>query len=140
MILILAVSNRKKRLNEWHEEQAKNIASKLDIELTGAHLQVVHSLREHYREHGESESGQQLTDMLDNAFASQGGKKYLYRLFSEGPVSLRVCALPVYPFLRTLKMQVLVRHVKYVCVRSVFTVKEHGAFERKPTDFNTGCC
>ena len=90
-------SNREKRLNEWNEEQAKKIASELGIELTGAHLKVVHSLREHYREHGESENGQQLTDMLSNAFVNEGGKKYLYRLFPEGPVSqaLRIADLPL---------------------------------------------
>jgi len=90
-------SNREERLNEWNEEKARKIASELGIELTDAHLQVVHSLREHYREHGESESGQQLTDMLGNAFASQGGKKYLHRLFPEGPVSqgMRIAGLPL---------------------------------------------
>ena len=90
-------SNREERLNEWNEEQARKIASELGIELTDAHLQVVHTLREHYREHGESESGQQLTDMLNNAFASQGGNKYLHRLFSEGAVSqgMRIAGLPV---------------------------------------------
>ena len=90
-------SNREERLNEWNEEKARKIASELGIELTDAHLQVVHSLREHYREHGESESGQQLTDMLNNAFASQGGKKYLHRLFPEGPVSqgMRIAGLPL---------------------------------------------
>ena len=80
-------SNREQRLNEWNEELARNTASELGFELTDSHLQVVHSLREYYREHGESESGQKLTDMLSNVFASQGGKKYLYRLFPGGPVS-----------------------------------------------------
>ena len=90
-------SNREELLNEWNEEQANKIASELGIELTEAHLQVVHSLREHYREHGESESAQQLTDMLSNAFSSQGGKKYLHRLFPEGPVSqgMRIAGLPL---------------------------------------------
>jgi tRNA 2-thiouridine synthesizing protein E len=90
-------SNRDELLNEWNEEQARNIASKLGIELTDAHLQVVHSLREHYREHGESKSGRQLSDMLDNAFSNQGGKKYLHRLFPQGPVSqgMRIAGLPL---------------------------------------------
>jgi TusE/DsrC/DsvC family sulfur relay protein len=90
-------SNREKLLNEWDEEQARKIASELGIELTDAHLQVVQSLREHYREHGESKSGQQLTDMLNNVFASQGGKKYLHRLFPEGPVSqgMHIAGLPL---------------------------------------------
>jgi TusE/DsrC/DsvC family sulfur relay protein len=90
-------SSRDELLNEWNEELARNIASELGIELTDAHLQVVHSLREYYREHGKSESGQQLSDMLDKAFASQGGIKYLHRLFPEGPVSqgMRIAGLPV---------------------------------------------
>ena len=90
-------SNRDELLNEWNEDKARKIASELGIELTDAHLQVVHSLREHYREHGESESGRVLTDMLDNAFASQGGEKYLHRLFAEGPVSqgMIIAGLPL---------------------------------------------
>ena len=90
-------SNRDELLNEWNEEQARNIASELGIELTDAHLQVVHSLREYYREHGESKSGRQLSDMLDNAFSNQGGKKYLHRLFPQGPVSqgMRIAGLPL---------------------------------------------
>ncbi len=90
-------SYREKQLKEWNEEQARTIASELGIELTDEHLQVVHSLREYYREHGESENGQQLTDMLSNTFASQGGKKYLHRLFPEGPVSqaMHIAGLPL---------------------------------------------
>lgn len=90
-------SNREELLNMWNEEQARKTASELGIELTDAHLQIVHSLREYYREHGESESGQELSDMLNNAFASQGGNKYLHRLFPEGPVSqgMRIAGLPL---------------------------------------------
>ena len=77
-------SNREELLNRQNDEQARKIAGELGIELTEAHLQVVHTLPEYYLEHGESESGQQLTDMLNDAFASQGGNKYLHRLFPEG--------------------------------------------------------
>jgi len=90
-------SNREELLNNWNEETAREIASKQGIELTDAHLQVVHSLREHYREQGESETGRQLSDMLENEFADQGGKKYLYCLFPDGPVNqgMRIAGLPV---------------------------------------------
>lgn len=90
-------SNREELLNKWNEEQARKIASEMGIELTESHLQVIHSLREHYLEHGESESGQQLTDMLNDTFASQGGTKYLHRFFPEGPVSqgMRIAGLPL---------------------------------------------
>ncbi len=90
-------TNREELLNLWNEEQAKKTASELSIELTDAHLQVVHALREHYLEHGEGENGQQLTDMLDSKFTAQGGIQYLHRLFPEGPVSqgMRIGGLPI---------------------------------------------
>ena len=90
-------SNREELLNEWNEEQASKIASELGIELTDTHLQVVQLLRDYYREHGAPQSGRELGDMLDNAFSSQGGRKYLRRLFPEGPVSqgMRIAGLPL---------------------------------------------
>lgn len=90
-------SNREKMLDLWNEDLARKTALEMGIELTDAHLQVVHTLREYYRKRGECGSGQKLSDMLDNAFSSQGGIKYLYRLFPEGPVSqgMRIAGLRV---------------------------------------------
>lgn len=84
-------------LSEWSEESAHRVASDEGIDLTDAHLQVVHALREFYREHGPADSGRRLTDMLDQVFADQGGRKYLHRLFPEGPVrqGMRIAGLPV---------------------------------------------
>lgn len=90
-------ANREAMLNEWNEQMAREIASDEGIELTDAHMQVVHSLREFYRENGPAEIGRKLSHMLDHAFASQGGKKYLHDLFPEGPVlrGMRIAGLPV---------------------------------------------
>jgi tRNA 2-thiouridine synthesizing protein E len=83
-------------LRDWNEAQARKIASEAGIELTDAHLQVVQSLREHYREHGPTVSGRQLSEMLYDAYASEGGKKYLYNLFPKGPVKqgMLIAGLP----------------------------------------------
>jgi tRNA 2-thiouridine synthesizing protein E len=87
---------RETELRDWNETQARNIASEAGIELTDAHMQVVQSLREHYREHGQTQSARQLSEMLYDAFASQGGKKYLYNLFPKGPVKqgMHIAGLP----------------------------------------------
>ena len=89
-------THREAELGEWSEAQARKIASEAGIELTDAHLQVVQSLREYYREHGPTASGRQLSEMLYNTFASEGGKKYLYDLFPEGPVKqgMLIAGLP----------------------------------------------
>jgi TusE/DsrC/DsvC family sulfur relay protein len=90
-------TRREAELNRWSDAQARKTAEAEGIVLTTAHLAVVQSLREHYREHGIAKNGRDLGDMLDNKFASQGGRKYLRRLFPGGPVAqgMRIAGLPV---------------------------------------------
>ena len=78
---------REAELSEWSETDAQRIADSEGFELTDAHLQVVQTLREHYREYGLAQSGRRLTDLLAVEYANLGGKKYLHRLFPRGPVS-----------------------------------------------------
>lgn len=88
---------REDTLNEWNEEQAYMTAGSLGIELTDEHMQVVHALREYFREYGTPQSARQLSEMLAQKFAGQGGTKYLYRLFRYGPVKqgMIIAGLPV---------------------------------------------
>lgn len=90
-------ADRKMELEDWNEEQAKHAAEREGIELTEAHWEVVNRLRQHYLEHGLPESGREIGDMLDQAFSAQGGRKYLRKLFPEGPVAqgMRIAGLPV---------------------------------------------
>ena len=90
-------TSRELDLKDWNEEQARQIASSLGIELSYAHLQVVHALREQYRQYGETRDGRQLGDFLDQAFTDMGGRKYLRRLFPDGPVKegMLIAGLPV---------------------------------------------
>ena len=83
-------------LDEWSEQIAENIARKEGIEMTEAHWKVVRFLRNHYSEHGAT-SARRLTDLLDDEFAGLGGRKYLYEIFPNGPVTQasRIAGLPV---------------------------------------------
>jgi sulfur relay (sulfurtransferase) DsrC/TusE family protein len=57
----------------------------------------INFLRDYYLENGLPESGREISDALDARFTGQGGRKYLRRLFPEGPVAqgMRIAGLPV---------------------------------------------
>jgi TusE/DsrC/DsvC family sulfur relay protein len=90
-------TQREQELQRWSEDQARNIASEEGMELTEAHFKVIHLLRDYYLKNGLTESGRELEDMLDNEFSSEGGRKYLHKLFPDGPVAqgMRFANLPV---------------------------------------------
>lgn len=92
-------TNREKYLADWNENQARDIAQTRGYELTEERLEIVKVLREHYREHGQAEDGRELEDLLEERFADQGGKRYLYQVFPDGPVTegLALAKLPVPP-------------------------------------------
>ncbi len=78
--------DREKDAQEWDEEQGKRIASEQGIHLTDEHWEVIHRLREYHVEHGPADNGREVGDMLEASFAEQGGRRYLRKLFPEGPV------------------------------------------------------
>ncbi len=80
-------TERKKVLQRWDEDKARHLASEQGVELNEEHFKVIHLLRDYYLKNGLPESGRELDEMLDNEFSSQGGRKYLHKLFPEGPVS-----------------------------------------------------
>ena len=90
-------SDRELDLQQWDEEQGRRSAEQHGIKLTDEHWEVVHSLRDHYLRHGPP--GREVGDMLESRFADQGGRKYLRRLFPEGPVrqGMQIAGLPVPP-------------------------------------------
>jgi len=91
--------DRELDLQGWDDAQGRRTAEQEGIELTEAHLEVVHFLRDHYLKHGPSKNGRELSDDLDERFADQGGRKHLRRLFPEGPVTqgMRIAGLPLPP-------------------------------------------
>lgn len=92
-------TDRELDLQDWDKEKGKQHAKQEGIEMTDAHWEVVEYLRDYYLEHGPIENGREIGDMLDSKFSAKGGRKYLRRLFPEGPVAqgLRIAGLPVPP-------------------------------------------
>lgn len=90
-------SRRERRLAGWDEDKGRELAAAEGLELNEARLQVVRCLRDYYREHDIPETGRALGDMLDERFSAEGGRKYLRRLFPEGPVAqgMRIAGLPM---------------------------------------------
>lgn len=95
-------SEREIELQDWNEEQGRRNAEIEGIELTDAHWEVVHSLREYYLEHGQAKNGRELSKMLENKYMAQGGSKYLRQLFPKGPVAqgMHIAGLEVPPHTR----------------------------------------
>jgi len=94
--------DRKLVLREWSRSRAEELALQERIRLTDAHWRVIEFLRAYYLEHGEVSSGRELARELDQAFSDQGGSRYLYRLFPEGPVAQGslIAGLPIPPHTR----------------------------------------
>jgi tRNA 2-thiouridine synthesizing protein E len=84
-------------LEDWDEALARTRAAGEDLDLTDAHLQVLHFLRNHYIQHGPDRHARDLRDTLDSVFEKRGGIRYLYTLFPRGPVGQgsRLAGLPV---------------------------------------------
>ena len=84
-------------LNDWSEDIARKLARELNIELKPNHWEVIHFLREHYREHGQALHARTVLQALEKRFAKKGGRKYLYLLFPGGAVTQasKIAGLPV---------------------------------------------
>ena len=87
-------------MESWTEAKARDLASADGLELTDLHMQVIYWLRELYADCGPPAHGRALTQALEGAFLIQGGKKYLYQLFPNGPVAqgCRYAGLPAPPY------------------------------------------
>ena len=90
-------TRRQRVLDMWSEDIGRALAANEDLKLDDAHLAVIYSLRDHFFEHGFAKAGRVLGDMLDARFEDAGGRKYLRRLFPNGPVAqgMRIAGLPV---------------------------------------------
>lgn len=74
--------------SDWSREQAEQVAQTEGLELTEAHWEVVRALQELCTQNAEPAlNARDLHDALDEHFHAQGGIKYLYQLFPEGPLA-----------------------------------------------------
>ena len=84
-------------LENWSEEFALRMAEEENIALSPEHWGVVHFLRDHYRRCGPCPSGRTVLALLEEKYAKEGGRKYLYHLFPHGPVvqAYKIAGLPL---------------------------------------------
>ena len=65
---------------------SKNAAER-DITLTDAHMDVVNFVLDFYEHCDDCQNARALADMMQEKFLRQGGRKYLYQLFPDWPLS-----------------------------------------------------
>ncbi len=72
----------------WTQAEATSQATEDGLNASNGHWDMVRALQEFYSRHDEpSVNTRELHDALEERFHSQGGMKYLYKLFPGGPVT-----------------------------------------------------
>lgn len=72
----------------WSIDSARKAAAEEGLELTDAHIDVMHALQRYFGTHDKPDFNmRELHDALDERFHVNGGMKYLYGLFPGGPVA-----------------------------------------------------
>ena len=71
----------------WNRGKSLALAKIEAIDFNDEHWAVIVFLRKHYLVHGLPLHARVTANALNRNFASQGGSRYLHRLFSGGPVT-----------------------------------------------------
>jgi tRNA 2-thiouridine synthesizing protein E len=71
----------------WSRHKSADLARCEGISLNDEHWAVIVYLRSYYVGHGLPRFARTTARALNRKFAAKGGSKYLYRLFSGGPVT-----------------------------------------------------
>lgn len=82
---------------QWNEEVAQALAEKERLELSEAHWEVIHFVRDFYQEYKTSPAIRMLVKaMADKLGADKGNSRYLQRLFPDGPAkqATKLAGLP----------------------------------------------
>ncbi|MDO9387284.1 MAG: TusE/DsrC/DsvC family sulfur relay protein [Thiobacillus sp.] len=73
---------------DWSRHQAEEVAKTEGLTLTETHWEVVRALQELCSQNAEPAlNARDMHDALDEHFHAEGGIKYLYELFPEGPLA-----------------------------------------------------
>lgn len=82
---------------DWEEGMISVLAEEEGIELTEAHLEVVHFVRDFYLEFNTSPAVRMLVKAMEKAHGPEkGNSKYLFKLFKQGPAkqATKLAGLP----------------------------------------------
>ncbi|GEA60890.1 TusE/DsrC/DsvC family sulfur relay protein [Vibrio comitans] len=82
---------------DWEEGMIAILAEEEGIELTEAHLEVVHFVRNFYLEFNTSPAVRMLVKAMEKAHGPEkGNSKYLFKLFKKGPAkqATKLAGLP----------------------------------------------
>ncbi|KGY13641.1 sulfur transfer protein TusE [Vibrio tubiashii] len=82
---------------DWEEGMISILAEQEGIELTDAHLEVVHFVRDFYVEFNTSPAVRMLVKAMQKAHGpDKGNSKYLFKLFKQGPAkqATKLAGLP----------------------------------------------
>ena len=82
---------------QWEEGMIELLAKEENIELTDAHLEVVHFVRDFYEEFNTSPAVRMLVKAMEKAHGPEkGNSKYLFKLFKKGPAkqATKLAGLP----------------------------------------------
>ncbi len=88
-------------LESWSPKFAQRQAVLEGIDfLTDEHWEIIHYLRERYRNCGGATSAREVLKEIEEKFCDGHGRKHLYELFPGGPVSQasRLAGLPLPPY------------------------------------------
>lgn len=86
-----------KRLQDWDEAVAEQIAEGSGISLSAAHWEIVHLLRKYYRRYQASPATRALISYVKRELGPEKGKStYLMRLFggSAAKTAAKIAGLP----------------------------------------------
>ncbi|MBD5769951.1 TusE/DsrC/DsvC family sulfur relay protein [Marinomonas colpomeniae] len=84
-------------LQDWTPELANQLARELNLELTDAHWEIIHLLRNFYNEYEVSPAMRPLVKTVSKALGSEKGRSiYLMTLFPGSPPKLaaKIAGLP----------------------------------------------
>lgn len=84
-------------VTDWHEELAPLLAAEESIELSEAHWEVVHFVRDFYLQFNTSPAVRMLVKAMAQKYGEEkGNSRYLFRLFPKGPAkqATKIAGLP----------------------------------------------
>ncbi len=84
-------------LDQWSPQLAQRLAAEADVELTDAHWEVIHILRDFYQATEVAPSMRPFVKLVRERLGPEKGNSiYLMQLFSESPAKLaaKVAGLP----------------------------------------------